>query len=354
MIRIIVMIKKIFKVFIRLTLSLLLVISLIILWLRITEWQPQDVETTYTNPTTEVAILPDTITVVSWNIGYAGLGADMDFFYDGGTQTRTSERQTNENLNAIIGWLKDSEADIIMLQEVDFGSKRSYYIDQYNVITEGLNGYTSVYAWNYVSTFVPLPIENPMGKVVSGLVTLSKFPVAKSQRYSYPSKFDFPVRLFNLKRCMLSTYMVYMQGDTIIFNNTHNTAFDTGTMREEEFVFMNEHIKNEQTSFTAGDWNSTPPGYTASKAELENEFFSPIAIKKGQFSEGFTFAADVNPNNPTARYNYEPYKKGVTTTTILDFGIATPGIEVISTQTVDLGFINSDHNPVIYKIVIAK
>ena len=348
------MTRKIFKVVLGLALTLLLLVALTILWLRAVEWQPEDIEICYTNPTTESVLLPDTITVVSWNIGYAGLGSDMDFFYDGGTQTRTSEKQTAENLSAISDWLQNSKADIIMLQEVDFDSKRSYNIDQYDILSANLKDYTSTYAWNYVSKFVPMPVTDPMGKVISGLVTLSKFPIISAERYAYPSKFAFPMRLFNLKRCMLSINIINQQGDTVIFNNTHNTAFDTGAMRAEEFEFLSKHIAHSPTSFTAGDWNSTPPGYTASKEELENEFFSPIAVDPDMFSDDVKFAADTNPMHPSARYNYEPYKKGETTTTILDFGIATDGIEVISTKTVDLNFKNSDHNPVVYKIRIAR
>lgn len=40
----------------------------------------------------------DTVTCTSWNIGYCGLGANMDFFYDGGNQVRTSEEKTEKNL----------------------------------------------------------------------------------------------------------------------------------------------------------------------------------------------------------------------------------------------------------------
>ncbi len=352
------MTKKILKTLAATIVAILIALTVIIAGLRIAEWQPDDVEPTIIteivdgNPDSNT--MHDTIIVVSWNIGYAGLGADMDFFYDGGTKTRTSEKQTQKNLTEICQWLDNCNADVIMLQEVDFDAKRSYHINQYDTITQYLENYNSTYAWNYVATFVPMPISEPMGDVVSGLVTLSKTEISKAHRIAYPSKFDFPMRLFNLKRCLLSVNLTSKNGNEIIFNNTHNTAFDTGNMRAQEFDFLKGFITQQTLSFTAGDWNSTPPGYVASKEELENEFFAPIAVTKDALPSEVTIAADTNPENPTARYNYQPYEKGVTTTTVIDFGVATKGIQVISTQTIDLNFKNSDHNPVVYKLRVLR
>ena len=36
--------------------------------------------------------LPDSLSILCWNIGYGGLGNDMDFFYDGGTQVPAARR----------------------------------------------------------------------------------------------------------------------------------------------------------------------------------------------------------------------------------------------------------------------
>ena len=43
--------------------------------------------------------LPDSVIILCWNIGYGGLGDDMDFFYDGGTQVRTSRERTLANID---------------------------------------------------------------------------------------------------------------------------------------------------------------------------------------------------------------------------------------------------------------
>ena len=50
------------------------------------EFRPAPVEEVYRCQQPDS--LPDTLTLVSWNIGYAGLGDNMDFFYDGGRRVR--------------------------------------------------------------------------------------------------------------------------------------------------------------------------------------------------------------------------------------------------------------------------
>ncbi len=62
-------------------------------------------------------------------------------------------------------------------------------------------------------------------------------------RYGYPSAFGFPVRLFNLKRCLLEAEFVTRGGDTVWIGNTHNTAYDTGGMRSDEMRFLGELLR---------------------------------------------------------------------------------------------------------------
>lgn len=320
-----------------------------VLWA--TEWTPTDVETVYVSDSPTTNVLPDTLTVVSWNIGYAGLGDDMDFFYDGGKTTRTTQERTLENLDSIthlVAQWADS-ADFFLIQEVDFDSKRSYGVDQFERLSESLNGFTSVSALNYVSPYVPIPMSDPMGNIKSGLAIFSRYPIAKAERLAYPGGFSFPVRLFNLKRCMLSAQILTAAGDTLWINNTHNTAYDTGGMRDGEMVFMNNYLTDKALSITAGDWNSTPPGYAPSEKELSDANFSTISVDPTVFGEAMNFAADLS-GTPTARFGYEPYKKGKTTTTVIDFALLGSNFEVVSAKILDLGFRSSDHNPVVFRI----
>ncbi|MFR9602240.1 MAG: endonuclease/exonuclease/phosphatase family protein [Rikenellaceae bacterium] len=328
---------------IKIIISVTILPLLLVAFLLLSEWRPQDVEREVY--AVEIVDLPDTLTLVSWNIGYAGLGEGMDFFYDGGERTRGPREEGAENLRAIIAQLSDlSYADFILLQEVDFDSKRSYYVDQYEVITEALDYNYSAKAYNYNSVFVPIPLCDPMGGVRSGVVTLSRYPLAESVRWQYPTIVGLPNRLFDLKRCMLSAAVATPNGNFWV-NNTHNTAFDSGDMRLREVAFMGEIVESQGSFVVAGDWNSTPPGYTPSREAMENRYFSPHPLDIDELPQGVS--VHFTPTVESVRYLDSPYEEGESVTTIVDFTILSSNCRIIRCETLDLKFENSDHNPII-------
>lgn len=353
--------KRVFRILLRATgiAALGVVLFIVVIWVR--EWRPAPVETVYALPKGEMCdtlAAGDTLRILSWNIGYAGLGDDMDFFYDGGTRMRTSKARTAENLNGIIHFLEravsEKKADMILLQEVDFDSRRSYRMNEYDSIRKALPGYAGWRAVNYRSDFVPIPPTDPMGRVESGLAIFSRWKPMSVTRYAYPGGFPFPVRLFNLKRCLLSMEIPVRDSAgsvrTLYVGNTHNTAYDTGNMRSGELGFLNDCLKGKRYAVTMGDWNCNPPGYVPSRAAAEDRYFRPLPIDRDDFPPEMTFLYD--PTTPSTRYGYEPYHPATTATTLLDFALCGPGIEPVAVETVDLGFKNSDHNPVAAVFVI--
>ena len=111
--------------------------------------------------------LPDTLTLVSWNIGYAGLGDNMDFFYDGGRRVRDTRARTAANLAQIVLTLQKIDADIMLLQEVDRSSHRTYRIDEAGLIGAAFPGYAAAFGFNYKAWFVPIPLRDPIGRVAT-------------------------------------------------------------------------------------------------------------------------------------------------------------------------------------------
>lgn len=356
--------KKLFRILFKLILlgTVILAVFIAVMWAK--EWKPEAIETVldteFFGSEVDSLRVGDTLTVVSWNIGYAGLGDDMDFFVDGGSRMRTSRERTEKNLNGIVAFLDrySGVADFILLQEVDFDSKRSYGMNQYDSIRSGLAG-AGYYGWwgiNYQTDYVPIPVTRPMGKVKSGIVILSKWKPREVTRFQYPSRFPFPVRLFNLKRCMLSASVPVAGEDgtpkgMLYINNTHNSAFDkSGGMRRDELDFMRRYLEGKPYSVTMGDWNSTPPGYEASAAALTDKYFQPHVIDRAYFPLDMHFVYD--PTTPSVRYGYEPYDPQTTTTTVVDFALSGSRLEPVAFETIDLGFRNSDHNPIVARFVI--
>ena len=69
--------------------------------------------------------------ILSWNIGFGAYEEDFGFFMDGGTESRAwSRERLEQNLDAIGETAAAQDADLMLLQEVDFDSDRSYHVDE--------------------------------------------------------------------------------------------------------------------------------------------------------------------------------------------------------------------------------
>ena len=174
----------------------------------ITDYRPAEKETlrdlSGLSTGTSAEVLPDSLSILCWNIGYGGLGDDMDFFYDGGTQVRTSRERTRANIDGIISEIRRHSPDVILLQEVDECSRRTYRINEVEMLRGAFPDYHIFLGYNYKSFFVPIPLKAPMGRVASGVVLMSRIAPEEVTRWQYPSRFPWPVSMFNLKRCLLT------------------------------------------------------------------------------------------------------------------------------------------------------
>lgn len=307
---------------------------------------------------------PDTIpcdsvlSALSWNIGYAGLGDDMDFFYDGGKKVRGTRERTILNMDSISHFLKrQASTPFILLQELDVKSKRSYYINQEDTIIKHFARHAAL-APNYVVDFVPIPPTSPMGKVHSGILSLSSPQPESSTRYAYPGMFDWPVRLFNLRRCMLVNNYPTDNGKKLVVVNSHLSAFDDGSLKKQEMESLRNFVLDEYAQgnyvVVGGDWNQCPPDFELTKfgENYQSESFILSNIKSDFMPAGWKWAFD--PKSPTNRYLNEVYTPGKTFRCLIDFFLVSPNIEVIENKTIDLNFRNSDHNPILMKFKLRR
>ena len=79
-------------------------------WLTVTEYKPDPVEDVelFNNEVKAEPLAPgSSLTVLSQNTGYAGLGADSDFFMDGGKDVAPTREQTDVNLNGLAAQLAE-------------------------------------------------------------------------------------------------------------------------------------------------------------------------------------------------------------------------------------------------------
>ena len=299
----------------------------------------------------------DTLSIITWNIGYAGLGDEMDFFYDGGEQVRTTNENTRKNLSEISNFLiNTSKPDFILLQEVDKKAKRTFFIDETKHLAELFKDFSLFFAPNYKVRFVPLPATSPMGFVHSGLLSISKPNPTKSVRLDLPGEYSWPMKVFMLDRCILLNRYPLNNGKEFVLLNIHNSAFDDGSLKKQEMDFIRNLVikEYEKGNYIAagGDWNQNPPGLADSKFSkpegYENFLLTGIDANFLPEQWQWCFGNEV----PTNRSLRTAFNKKTSGTTVLDFFLLSPNIEIVSVKTHDLAFQNSDHNPVRIKFVI--
>lgn len=325
----------------------------------LTDYRPADVVPLIVRPGGAPAALGEgELTLLSWNIGYGGLGAEMDFFFDGGKLVRPSPAQAETFRRGILDRLaSEAGADFILLQEVDKSSSRTGRRDQTELIASALPGYASAFACNYKVLFNPIPFTNPLGRIEAGQMTLSKAAPAVAERRAYHSAFSWPKQLFMLDRCFLLSRFRMHDGKELVLLNNHNSAYDEkGRLRRIEMPLIRDLMLAEYAKgnyvIAGGDWNANPPDFDPARAA--GGPFPVVAgneMETGLFPPGWTAAYD--PAYPSNRDVGAPIKPGATATTVIDFYIVSPNIRVVEVKARRLDFAFSDHNPVYLKIALA-
>jgi len=182
--------KKIVKVILILVLIVVVLFGGLIAALAITEYKPAARENLKITGNGNKKINTNVpIKVMTWNVGYCGLGAEEDFFMDGGKETQpSSQARVKRNLKSIQKFIKKENPDTVFLQEVDRNGTRTGHLNEVQSIQDKMKGYDSAFAQNFKVLFIPYPFP-PMGKEDSGIVTLSKYDISKATRISLPCPF---------------------------------------------------------------------------------------------------------------------------------------------------------------------
>lgn len=351
-------VKKILQFTAALLFLLILLLGVFLFYINFSDYAPLNKEKLrISGAAFKSEITSGQLNLLTWNIGYAGLGKEMDFFYDGGQKVMASREQTENWLSGILGFVaKSKKIDFFLFQEVDFESNRSYDIDQSLQLKAVLPAFDEVTAINYKVPFVPVPLSQPMGRVVAGMMTFSNYSIRNSYRHAYPQIASWPNRMFLLDRCFIETRIKVENGAELVLLNTHNSAFinDPRRMQLEletiKKVMLEEYEKGNYV-VAGGDWNMNPPDFKPVNGYGGHLFeAAAVHIPAGFLPEGWQYAFDASV--PTNRMLNEAYLKKVTGSTTFDFFIVSPNVQAADVQTIDLGFAQSDHQPVLLEIYL--
>ncbi|MEL7161634.1 MAG: endonuclease/exonuclease/phosphatase family protein, partial [Bacteroidota bacterium] len=180
--------KKVKKLLIGLVLLAVVYVGGFLLFGTLTDWTPKGTTTLQPSAShvSPVSVIQDSIiSLLTWNVGYGGIG-DQDFFFynkgdffwtDPGT-VRMSKERVEGNVFGQEATVKARLADLYLLQEIDTAARRSHYTNQLETARNARPDYAAYFAANFKSKRVPLPLLQPWdhyGYVVGGLVNLSRF-----------------------------------------------------------------------------------------------------------------------------------------------------------------------------------
>lgn len=282
--------------------------------------------------------------IVSWNLGYAGLGKDANFVADGGKDLLPESRQiVVGNTAGIIETLDRFSPHIFFLQEVAGPSFVNRNVDLRREVEDSKKGFKSIYSPDIKTSLVPYPLNMDTGKL-----TLSVLPIIRAEGILLPLEDIFYAGIVKRQYRMLVTRFDVGNDRELVAINVHLAAFDDGATRQKQVEAVIQFAENEFSNgcyvIVGGDWN----------LRLVNTDFPHTTDDKFLFWLA-DFPMDVLPTDwelaadgsvPSVRTVHKKYDKGDNYVCTVDGFLLSPNVRLIDVRNVDLGFENSDHQPV--------
>lgn len=321
---------------------------------RISDFLPLEVEQ---NPTDQLQ-KDQTYSIITYNLGFGAYSPDFTFFMDegkmlSGEKTKgkygkaRSKSEVETNTTGSIDVLKQVNPDFIFLQEVDRNSTRSHHANQKNLITSAFDSYGFSFISNFHSEFLMYPLNDPHGRVDSGMMSLSRYQVSSSLRRSLPISTHWLNKLFDLDRC-IHILRLKIEEKELVLINVHLSAYDKGGVyRKQQINLLNTILEDEQEKgnyvIVGGDFNhDIADSASAFKTNQQQPDWLSF-LSNSDLPNGYQFAT--TKEVPTCRGADVVYEKDKTYTVVVDGFIVSDNIEVIESKNIQTDFAYSDHNP---------
>lgn len=255
-------------------------------------YHPRPVETVPITGSREAPLLQpgQTLKIMSWNVQYLA-GKERLFWYDapkdfrGPVDTRPTRSDLDRTLREVVRIIQEEQPDILLLQELDDGSKRTDYEDQLALLSNRLTAYVQqAEAFYHRAKFVPDP--HIWGAVGMKLAILSKYRIQAAARHQLPClPKNLLTRQFYLKRAVLEVRLPVAGGRDFVVFNTHFDAWAAGTGTAQKQVAAVQSLlaplDREQSPWClGGDFNCLAPGpaYQRLAASARWEFDESSAL----------------------------------------------------------------------------
>lgn len=236
-------------------------------------YHPRPVESVPVQGATNAPVLQagQKVRILSWNVQYLA-GKNHLFWYEtpagyrGPVADRPSPEDLARTLAEVARIITEEKPDIVLLQELDDGSKRTDFTDQLALLLGRLppDYGQRVEAFYHRATYVPHP--HIRGAIGMKLAILSKYRIQTAVRHQLrimPQ--DILSRQFYFKRALLEARLPVQGGPDLAVVNTHFDAWTAGTDTSERQVqataALLAHIDRQGCTWClGGDFNILPPG----------------------------------------------------------------------------------------------
>lgn len=293
----------------------------------------------------ELAPAGSSISVLNWNLGYAGLGKDADFVADGGTSYRFSSRElVEQNLAGIERTLRAHPADVLILQEVTRISALNHGVLMWSRLSAENASADRVFMYDVATRLLPVPL-----RLEHGAAVFSQRRISSAERVPLPLEPEFILGFFRKQYSLLVTRLPAEGGGEWVIVDVHLSAFDKGAdIRRQQLqaalAFAEKEFAKGNRVVLSGDWNLILggrqfPHRTDAKFLDWLSPFPPDALPAG-WRLGF------DPDVPSVRTLHRRYTAGDNYVSIIDGFIVSPNVEIEEVKTIDLGFEFSDHQPI--------
>ncbi len=287
------------------------------------------------------------LSVAAWNIGFAGLGAEAEFWPDGGKKILPSNRpQVKRNLASIASLLRSTDAEFLLIQEAARRSVITRGVDVLSGLSESLPC-----SWSSFSAKVSLRFFGTLAEV--GQATFSRVPPAEVTRLDLPGGPGSTAG--SADHLLVTRVRLPGRAGQLVLVNVHLSAFDRGAqVRFRQLRRLSEYVQGEYAAgnyvVCGGDWNlvlsdrawpyTTARRYLSWVHDLPPWFPPP----------GWSLAVDRSV--PTVRSLERPYRQGQSYTAVIDGFALSPNLSALSVRTLDTQFRWSDHQPVVLRAAL--
>jgi endonuclease/exonuclease/phosphatase family metal-dependent hydrolase len=252
---------------------------------------------------------------MTYNIGYLS----------GMTNNQSVKRPKSlftNNMKTFLQYLEENPAEVIAFQEIDYDSRRSYYIDQLQTIAVKAGYPYGAKAVNWDKRYVHFPYWPPsvhFGKTISGQAVLSRYPILDTERIVLQKRGDTPFyyNTFYLDR-LIQVVKNKIAAHTLVVLNVHLEAWEQKTRENQakRVLDIYRYYKDKYPVLVVGDFNALPPAALQKKnfADESNSDFtqdktieiilSEKSLKTAFPGSTFTFPAD----KPTRKLDYIFYE----------------------------------------------